>query len=160
MKCASVPSSYRNCRFLTSVCTREKRSPARKVRSTTAPEPSAFSFVRTNAPPFPGFTCWNSTMRQGWPSSSMCMPFLNWFVETCSATAAECSGEDDRSGAADGGSRRRYPGGSCLRRRGRTELDVDPSQRRAAPVISDELERPATRVKDCWTLDVEDEATP
>ena len=23
-----------------------------------------FTFVRTNAPPLPGFTCWNSTMRQ------------------------------------------------------------------------------------------------
>ena len=49
------------------------------------------SFVRTKAPPLPGFTCWNSTMRQKAPSSSMCMPFLNWFVLTVSATAAKTS---------------------------------------------------------------------
>ena len=60
-------------------------SPARNVRSTTEPLARLFSFVRTNAPPFPGFTCWNSTMRQTPPSTSMCMPFLNWFVETVSA---------------------------------------------------------------------------
>ena len=60
-------------------------SPARNVLSTTAPESIAFSFVRTNAPPLPGFTCWNSTMRQTVPSMSMCMPFLNWLVETISA---------------------------------------------------------------------------
>src|SRR5205085_8313950 len=79
-------------------------SPARKVRSTTAPEPSAFSFVRTNAPPLPGFTCWNSTMRQTSPSSSMCIPFLNWFVETVSATGA-----DVRSSAAGGDGRGGFP---------------------------------------------------
>src|SRR5690348_6991267 len=71
-----------------SVRTRENFSPARNVRSTTAPLSSAFSFVRTKAPPFPGFTCWNSTMRQTPPSSSMCIPFLNWFVLTVSATAS------------------------------------------------------------------------
>ena len=27
----------------------------------------------------------NSTMRHFWPSTSMCIPFLNWFVLTCSA---------------------------------------------------------------------------
>src|SRR5438552_11500328 len=69
-----------------SVRMRGNFSPARNVLSTTAPDSSAFSFVRTKAPPLPGFTCWNSTMRQTPPSSSMCMPFLNWFVETVSAT--------------------------------------------------------------------------
>src|SRR5256714_12641112 len=89
MKCASLPSSYRYWTLLTSVWTRENFSPARNVRSTTAPDSSAFSFVRTNAPPFPGFTCWNSTIRHTEPSTSMCIPFLNWFVLTVSATAAE-----------------------------------------------------------------------
>src|ERR687888_2522972 len=70
-----------------SVRTRENFSPARNVRSTTAPLSSAFSFVRTNAPPLPGLTCWNSRMRQTEPSSSMCIPFLNWFVLTVSAKA-------------------------------------------------------------------------
>src|SRR5881409_3455619 len=55
-------------------------SPARNVRSTTAPVLRFFTFVRTNAPPLPGLTCWNSTMRHTEPSSSMCIPFLNWFV--------------------------------------------------------------------------------
>src|SRR6266700_769141 len=69
-----------------SVRTRGNFSPARNVRSTTAPVSRPLSFVRTNAPPFPGLTCWNSTMRQTEPSSSMCIPFLNWFVLTVSAT--------------------------------------------------------------------------
>src|SRR5437660_816016 len=73
--------------FFCSVRTRGNFSPARNVRSTTEPDPSDFSFVRTNAPPLPGFTCWNSTIRHVCPSSSMCMPFRNWFVETTSATA-------------------------------------------------------------------------
>src|SRR5438132_12625466 len=71
-----------------SVRTRGNFSPARNVRSTTAPLSSPLSFVRTNAPPFPGLTCWNSTMRQTSPSSSMCIPFLNWLVLTVSAIAA------------------------------------------------------------------------
>src|SRR5438128_8928758 len=69
-----------------SVRTRGNFSPARNVLSTTAPVSRPLSFVRTKAPPFPGLTCWNSTMRQTPPSSSMCMPFLNWFVLTTSAT--------------------------------------------------------------------------
>src|SRR6188508_1162372 len=85
MNTTSSPESYRYCMFFVSVCTRENFSPARKVRSTTAPDSSAFSLVRTNAPPLPGLTCWNSTMRQTPPSSSMCMPFLNWLVLTVSA---------------------------------------------------------------------------
>ena len=67
------------------VWTRGIVSPARNVRSTTLPESTALSFVRTNAPPLPGLTCWNSTMRQTMPSTSTCMPFLNWFVEIVSA---------------------------------------------------------------------------
>src|SRR4051794_3452359 len=63
-------------------------SPARNVRSMTAPDSNAFSRVRTNAPPLPGFTCWNSTIRKTVPSTSMCMPFLNWLVETISAMCA------------------------------------------------------------------------
>src|SRR5262245_19785462 len=64
-------------------------SPARNVLCTTAPLPRFFSFVRTKAPPLPGFTCWNSTMRQTSPSTWMCMPLRNWFVETVSATGAQ-----------------------------------------------------------------------
>src|SRR6266511_3668127 len=71
---------------------RAKFSPARNVLSTTAPVSTFFILVRTNAPPLPGLTCWNSTMRQKPPSSSMCVPFLNWFVEIVSATAVKASG--------------------------------------------------------------------
>src|SRR5918999_5062760 len=96
MKCASLPSSYMYWTFLTSVWTRLNFSPARKVLSTTAPESSCLSFVRTNAPPLPGFTCWNSTMRHTKPSSSMCMPLRNWFVETTSAMAASSLADGDQ----------------------------------------------------------------
>ena len=47
------------------------------------------SFVRTNAPPLPGLTCWKSTILKTVPSTSMCVPFLNWLVLI---TAAEGSG--------------------------------------------------------------------
>jgi hypothetical protein len=38
------------------------------------------SFVRTNAAPLPGLTCWNSTTLKIVPSTSMWLPFLNWLV--------------------------------------------------------------------------------
>src|SRR5215207_5224120 len=89
MNTTSSPASYRYWTLFVSVRTRGIFSPARKVLSTTEPESRLFSFVRTNAPPFPGFTCWNSTIRQTCPSSSTCMPFRNWFVETTSATEGQ-----------------------------------------------------------------------
>ena len=51
----------------------------------TAPVSRFLSFVRTNAPPLPGFTCWKSMIRHIAPRCSMCIPVLNWFVETMSA---------------------------------------------------------------------------
>src|SRR5919202_1175644 len=80
MKCASVPSAYRNCILRASVRTARNFSPARNVRSMTLPSDARRSFVRTNAPPLPGLTCWNSTTLKTVPSTSMWMPFLNWFV--------------------------------------------------------------------------------
>src|SRR3954469_11449033 len=55
-------------------------SPARKVLSITAPSAVRLSLVRTNAPPLPGFTCWNSTILKTVPSTSIWVPFLNWLV--------------------------------------------------------------------------------
>src|SRR5881392_2369155 len=81
MKCASVPSAYRNCILRTSVRTARNFSPARKVRSITAPSCARRSFVRTKAPPLPGLTCWNSRILKTVPSTLMWLPFLNWFVE-------------------------------------------------------------------------------
>jgi hypothetical protein len=63
-----------------SVRTGRNFSPARNVLSITAPSAVRLSLVRTNAPPFPGFTCWNSTTLKTVPSTSMWMPFLNWLV--------------------------------------------------------------------------------
>src|SRR6476659_7336792 len=77
--------------FFCSVRTRGNFSPARNVLSTTEPLVSPFNFVRTNAPPLPGLTCWNSTIRHVWPSNSMCIQLRNWLVETTSATAPEAS---------------------------------------------------------------------
>src|SRR3954465_13151939 len=61
-------------------------SPARNVLSTVEPVSMFLSLVRITAPPLPGLWCWNHTMRQTWPSSWMCMPFLNWLVSTTSDT--------------------------------------------------------------------------
>src|SRR2546423_322023 len=65
----------------TSVRTGRNFSPARKVRSITAPSLARRSLVRTNAPPLPGFTCWNSMILNTVPSTSMCDPLRNWLVE-------------------------------------------------------------------------------
>src|SRR5215216_5793776 len=86
MKCASVPSEYRNCILRASVRTGRNFSPARNVRSITAPSLARQSFVRTNAPPLPGLTCWNSRILKTVPSTSMWLPFLNWLVLTCTTS--------------------------------------------------------------------------
>src|ERR1700727_2793055 len=57
-------------------------SSARYVRSITAPLRTFFSFVRTNAPPLPGFTCWNSTTLNRPSGRSRLMPFFRSLVET------------------------------------------------------------------------------
>src|SRR5260221_548702 len=56
------------------------RTPALKGRSTTLPDSTFFSLVRTNAPPLPGLTCWKSTTFQSWPSMLRVMPFLRSLV--------------------------------------------------------------------------------
>src|SRR6202020_1782906 len=57
-------------------------SSARYVRSITAPLRTFFSFVRTKAPPLPGFTCWNSTTLNNPSGRSRLMPFFKSLVET------------------------------------------------------------------------------
>src|SRR5260221_4830483 len=54
--------------------------PALKVLSTTFPDITFFSFVRTNAGPLPGLTCWNSTTFHSCPSMFSVMPFFRSFV--------------------------------------------------------------------------------
>src|SRR3954468_15648750 len=46
----------------------------------TLPSLARRSLVRTNAPPLPGLTCWNSRILKTVPSTSMWLPFLNWLV--------------------------------------------------------------------------------
>src|SRR6478609_7810761 len=55
-------------------------SPARNVRAITLPSLARRSLVRTNAPPLPGLTCWNSRILKTVPSTSMWLPFLNWLL--------------------------------------------------------------------------------
>src|SRR6476661_1861414 len=59
-------------------------TPALKVLSTTLPERTFLSLVRTKAGPLPGLTCWNSTTDQSWPSRLRTKPFLRSLVDaTC-----------------------------------------------------------------------------
>src|SRR6266571_5781406 len=60
-------------------------TPALKVRSTTAPDFTFRSLVRTNAPPFPGLTCWNSMIWYSVPSRSSVIPRLRSLVLTLMA---------------------------------------------------------------------------
>src|SRR5579864_6398342 len=48
----------------------------------TAPLRTFLSLVRTNAPPLPGLTCWNSTTVNSPSGRSRVMPFFRSLVET------------------------------------------------------------------------------
>src|SRR5215469_5698924 len=80
MKTKSSPSRYRYCISRLSTLATSTLVPALKVRSTTLPDSTFFSLVRTNAPPLPGLTCWKSTTFQSWPSMLRVMPFLRSLV--------------------------------------------------------------------------------
>src|SRR5918997_2834936 len=60
--------------------------PALKVLSTTFPDSTFFSVVRTKAPPLPGLTCWKLTTAHSWPSRFSTSPF---FRSLAVATSAE-----------------------------------------------------------------------
>src|SRR5206468_1784420 len=77
----SPPSAYRYCIDLRSTMASPTFTPALKVFSTTAPVLTLRSFERTKAPPFPGFTCWNSTTWNSVPSRSRVIPFFRSFVD-------------------------------------------------------------------------------
>src|SRR5882757_84270 len=76
----SSPSLYRYCISRRSTLAVSTFTPALKVLSTTLPESTFFSFVRTNAGPLPGLTCWNSTTDQSTPSMLSTSPFFRSFV--------------------------------------------------------------------------------
>src|SRR5512143_3195031 len=65
---------YMNCMSRSSRSGFSTLSPLRKVCSITAPVFRFLSFVRTKAPPFPGFTCWKKTMTKGARSNSIFRP--------------------------------------------------------------------------------------
>src|SRR5580693_1352305 len=73
----------------------------------TAPLRTFLSFVRTKAPPLPGFTCWNSTTLNRPSGRSRLMPFFRSLVETAMDVlreSGECAGAvlgDDKSGGED-----------------------------------------------------------
>src|SRR5713101_6555436 len=72
-------------------------TPALNVFSKTAPLLTLRSLLRTNAPPFPGFTCWNSMIWKRVPSSSSVIPFLKSFVETLTQALLEFDQLSSRS---------------------------------------------------------------
>src|SRR5689334_22792868 len=80
MKTKSLPSLYRYVIDRLSTFAVSTLVPALKVLSTTLPESTFLSLVRTKAPPLPGFTCWNSTTDQSWPSRLSTSPFFRSFV--------------------------------------------------------------------------------
>src|SRR4029078_4206423 len=80
MKTKSLPSLYRYVIDRLSTVAVSTLVPALKVLSTTLPESTFFSVVRTKAPPLPGLTCWNSTTAHSSPSRLRTMPFLRSFV--------------------------------------------------------------------------------
>src|SRR4051794_257234 len=80
MNTKSVPSLYRYCMSRLSTFAVSTFRPALNVRSTTFPDRTFFSLVRTNAPPLPGLTCWNSMTVHSWPSIFSTVPFFRSLV--------------------------------------------------------------------------------
>src|ERR1700748_457314 len=80
MKTQSSPSRYRYCISRLSTLATSTLMPALKVLSTTFPDNTFFSLVRTKAGPLPGLTCWNSTTFQSCPSRFSVMPFFRSLV--------------------------------------------------------------------------------
>src|SRR5580692_1747196 len=92
MKTKSSPSRYRYCISRLSTLAVSTRTPALKVRSTTLPDITFFSLVRTKAPPLPGLTCWKSTTFHSWPSMLRVMPLFRSFVVATSVCLLHASG--------------------------------------------------------------------
>src|ERR1700761_7901078 len=80
MKTKSSPSRYRYCMSRLSTLATSTLMPALNVFSTTLPDMTFFSLVRTKAGPFPGLTCWNSTTFHSCPSRFSVMPFFRSLV--------------------------------------------------------------------------------
>src|SRR6478752_9560198 len=96
MKTKSEPSLYRYCIVRLSTLLVSTLTPALKVLSTTLPDRTFLSLVRTNAGPLPGLTCWNSTTDHSWPSRLRTRPFFRSLVDATGCVAFVCCG---RAGA-------------------------------------------------------------
>src|SRR5918994_1200846 len=84
-----------------STCAMSTFRSALNVRSTTLPDSTLFSLVRTTAPPLPGLWCWNHTTDHSCPSRLSTMPFLRSFVvATRGYPSKVVSGTPDCSGPA------------------------------------------------------------
>src|SRR3972149_5783680 len=75
MKWKAFSIRYMNCISRSSRSGLPTLSPLRNVCSRTAPVFRFLSFVLTNAPPFPGLTCWKYTITYGSPPNSIFSPF-------------------------------------------------------------------------------------
>src|SRR6516164_8551624 len=80
MNTKSSPSRYRYCISRLSTLATSTLTPALNVLSTTLPDSTFFSLVRTKAGPLPGLTCWNSTTFHSCPSRFSVMPFFRSLV--------------------------------------------------------------------------------
>src|ERR1700759_3739085 len=80
MNTKSSPSRYRYCMSRLSTLATSTLMPALNVLSTTLPDITFFSLVRTKAGPLPGLTCWNSTTFHSCPSRFSVMPFFSSLV--------------------------------------------------------------------------------
>src|SRR5712675_2283005 len=81
MKTKSSPSRYRYCISRLSTLATSTLMPALNVLSTTLPDSTFFSLVRTKAGPLPGLTCWNSMICHSWLSICRTSPFLKSAVD-------------------------------------------------------------------------------
>src|SRR5688500_2708253 len=96
MKTKSLPSLHRYVIERLSTLAVSTLVPALNVLSTTFPDSTFFSVVRTNAPPLPGLTCWNSTTAHSSPSRLRTRPFLRSLVVAISCLDLQLGGR--RSG--------------------------------------------------------------
>src|ERR1700754_3343724 len=94
MNTKSEPSLYRYVVSRRSTVAVSTLTPALYVLSTTLPDSTFFSFVRTNAGPLPGLTCWNSTMVHSWPSICRTSPFLKSAVDATVGSTPSLSREN------------------------------------------------------------------
>src|SRR5919202_6939401 len=100
MKTKPDPSWYRYCMSRRSTLAVSTLVSELNVRSTTFPDRTCLSLVRTTVLPLPGLWCWNQTTDQSWPSRSSTMPFFRSFVDA-TAHLSECTRHGQRPSLED-----------------------------------------------------------